>query len=156
MKLRIVCVGKLSAAYFKAGADDYLARLKRYLGCEIVELKEGATRKGDSRQAVEREGEAILGKIPAPAFAVVLDERGEALSSQGMAGLLQKRMVAGTAELVFVVGGAYGLSDKVRHRADLLLSLSSMTLPHQMARLFLLEQLYRGFTIIRNEPYHND
>ncbi|NLC70403.1 MAG: 23S rRNA (pseudouridine(1915)-N(3))-methyltransferase RlmH [Desulfuromonadaceae bacterium] len=155
MKLRIVCVGKLSASFFKEGVEEYLARVRRYLACEIVELKEGATRKGDSRQTKDREGEAILGKIPQQAFAVILDQRGGNLTSEGLADFLAAKMVTGTSEIDFVIGGAYGLSNAVRARADLLLSLSSLTLPHQMVRLLLLEQLYRGFTIIRNEPYHN-
>lgn len=155
MKLKIVCVGKLSASFFREGVAEYLSRVRRYLGCEIVELKEGITRKGDARQAVEREGEAILGKVPSRAFAVVLDEGGRRLTSAGLSELLAKQMVSGAAEVAFVIGGAYGLSDAVKERGDLQLSLSSLTLPHQMVRLLLLEQLYRGLTIIRNEPYHN-
>jgi 23S rRNA (pseudouridine1915-N3)-methyltransferase len=155
VKLRVVCVGKLSAPFFRDGVAEYLARVRRYLGCEMVELKEGSTRKGDGRQAVEREGEAILGKLSPQTFAVVLDEQGEQLSSEGLADVLEKKMVTGAAGIDFVIGGAYGLSPAVKARADLLLSLSSLTLPHQMVRLLLLEQLYRGFTIIRHEPYHN-
>ncbi|MBN1142357.1 MAG: 23S rRNA (pseudouridine(1915)-N(3))-methyltransferase RlmH [Deltaproteobacteria bacterium] len=155
MKLRIVCVGKLSAPYFKSGAAEYLTRVRRYLGCEIVELKEGGAGKGDPGRAVELEGKAILGKLPSPAWAVVLDERGRTFTSLELAAWLEKQMVAGRQELVFVIGGAYGLSREVRERADLLLSLSALTLPHQMVRLLLLEQLYRGFSILRNEPYHN-
>ena len=97
----------------------------------------------------------MLARIPGGAFVVVLDERGRGLTSTGLAGLLEQHMVAGTPEWVLVIGGAHGLSEGVRQRADLLLSLSSMTFPHQVVRLLLLEQLYRGLTIIRNEPYHH-
>ncbi|MEJ2202200.1 MAG: 23S rRNA (pseudouridine(1915)-N(3))-methyltransferase RlmH, partial [Desulfuromonadaceae bacterium] len=93
--------------------------------------------------------------IPTEAFVIVLDERGTSLSSEGLAELIDRQMLHGISELTLVIGGAYGLSDKVRQRGNFVLSLSAMTFTHQMARLFLLEQLYRGFTILRNEPYHN-
>ena len=85
----------------------------------------------------------------------VLDERGGSFSSQKLATLVERHMVEGTPEMVWVIGGAYGISDALRQRADLVLSLSAMTFTHQMARLLLMEQLYRALTIIRNEPYHN-
>jgi 23S rRNA (pseudouridine1915-N3)-methyltransferase len=97
----------------------------------------------------------LLARIPTGAFAVVLDERGRMLASAALAGLLEQHMVAGTSEWVMVIGGAHGLSENVRRRANLVLSLSAMTLPHQLVRLLLLEQLYRGCTIMRNEPYHH-
>jgi 23S rRNA (pseudouridine1915-N3)-methyltransferase len=94
-------------------------------------------------------------KIPADSFAVVLDERGTSLNSQKLAERLDRHMVHGTRELILVLGGAYGLSTTVKKRGDFLLSLSPLTFTHQMARLILLEQIYRGLTILRNEPYHN-
>lgn len=157
MKLRLVCVGKVSEHYLRAGVDDFAARIMRYLPLLVCELKEEKVggKKGDPRHLREREGERILEKVPAAAFAVVLDECGETLTSEGVAVLLERHMVQGTPEVALVVGGPYGLSDAVRRRADLLLSLSPMTFTHQMARLFLLEQIYRGLTILRGEPYHN-
>jgi len=157
VKLRLICVGKLSEAFLREGADEYGNRLKRYLPFSCLELKEekAGGKKADARAIRDLEGEKILAKIQPDAFVVVLDERGTGLTSEGLADLLGRHMVQGTSELVAVIGGAYGLSDKVRQRGDLLLSLSTMTFTHQMARLFFLEQLYRGFTILRNEPYHN-
>lgn len=156
MKLRLVCVGKLSEAYWRQAAEDFAARLNRYLPLNEIELKEQkAGKKADPRYICEREGERILEKIPAQAYVVVLDERGRTLTSEELAGQLDRHMVQGTAELVFVIGGAYGLSPAVKARADQILALSRLTFTHQMARLFLLEQLYRAMTIVRHEPYHN-
>ncbi|MHB8709257.1 MAG: 23S rRNA (pseudouridine(1915)-N(3))-methyltransferase RlmH, partial [Desulfuromonadales bacterium] len=114
-----------------------------------------AASRGDLPRAVNSEGDQLLARIPREAFVVVLDERGCGLTSAGLADLLEQHMVAGTGEWVLVIGGAHGLSEGIRQRANLLLSLSTMTLPHQIVRLLLLEQLYRGCTIIRNEPYHH-
>lgn len=147
MRLRLLCVGKLSQEYLRDGCALFEERLRRYLPVVVEELREQKT--------VAAEGELLLARIPAGAFAVVLDQRGRGLTSEELAQLLERHMVAGTGEWVLVIGGAHGLSEQVRRRADLLLSLSAMTLPHQLARLLLLEQLYRGCTIIRNEPYHH-
>lgn len=157
MKLRLVCVGKLSAPFLQEGADEYTGRIKRYLPLETVELREekGGGKKADPRYLRECEGKRILEKIPDGAFAVVLDEKGKGLDSEGVAALLERHMVQGTPEMALVIGGAYGLSPGVRERADLVLSLSPLTFTHQMARLIVLEQIYRGLTILRNEPYHN-
>jgi 23S rRNA (pseudouridine1915-N3)-methyltransferase len=131
-------------------------RLRHYLTLVVEEVKEQkAAGPGDLPRAVALEGEQLLARIPTGAFTVVLDERGRTLTSTALAGLLEQHMVAGTSEWVMVIGGAHGLSENVRRRANLVLSLSAMTLPHQFVRLLLLEQLYRGNTIIRNEPYHH-
>lgn len=157
MKLRLICVGKLSEPFLRDGVEEYTGRLQRYLPFSCLELKEekAGGKKADPRLIRELEGERILARIPQDAFVLVLDERGKALTSEGLADLLERHMVHGTTELVAVIGGAYGLSDRVRQRGNLILSLSTMTFTHQMARLFLLEQLYRGCSILRNEPYHN-
>jgi 23S rRNA (pseudouridine1915-N3)-methyltransferase len=156
VKLRLLCVGRLSESYLREGCALFAERVRRYLPLAIEELKEQkAVSRGDLPRAIGAEGEQLLARIPGGAFVVVLDEHGRGLASTGLAGLLEQHMVAGTHELVLVVGGAHGLSEGVRQRADLLLSLSLMTFPHQVVRLLLLEQLYRGFTIIRNEPYHH-
>lgn len=156
MKLRLVCVGKLSESYLQEGAAEFAARIQRYLPFAIVELREEkGGKKADTRFTLRREGERILEKLPPTAKAVVLDEKGRSFSSEGLAEWIGGQMLQGTAELVFIIGGAYGLSPAVKERADLLLSLSPMTFTHQMARLFLLEQIYRSLTILRNEPYHN-
>lgn len=158
MKLRLLCIGKISEPFLKAGMAEYAGRIQRYLPLSTVELKEeqgGGGRDSEQRLLREREGERLLAKIPAPAFTIVLDEGGQSMDSQGLASLLEKQMLQGTQELVWVIGGPYGLSEAVKSRANLLLCLSRFTFTHQMARLFLLEQIYRALTIIRNEPYHN-
>jgi len=156
VKLRLLGVGRLSESYLREGCTLFAERVRRYLPLTIEELKEQkTTSRGNLPRAVAAEGEQLLARIPDGAFVVVLDERGRGLTSTGLAGLLEQHMVAGTSEWVLVIGGAHGLSEGVRQRADLLLSLSSMTFPHQVVRLLLLEQLYRGLTIIRNEPYHH-
>jgi 23S rRNA (pseudouridine1915-N3)-methyltransferase len=156
VKLRLLCVGRLSEAYLRTGCALFEDRVRHYLPLTIEELKEQkAVSRGDLPRAIAAEGEQLLTRIPDGAFVVVLDEHGRGMTSVGLAGLLEQHMVAGTNEWVLVIGGAHGLSEGVRKRANLLLSLSSMTFPHQVVRLLLLEQLYRGLSIIRNEPYHH-
>ena len=156
MKLKIVAVGKLAFPFYRDAVEEYLQRVRRYRPCEIVELREGAGKSGTPQQTVEREGEAILGTLSPKAFLVALDERGQSLSSPELARFLEQRMLSGTEDvLAFAIGGAYGLSAAVKQHANFLLSLSALTFPHQMVRPLLLEQLYRGFTIIHHEPYHN-
>ncbi len=157
MKLKLLCIGKLSAAWLQDGAGDYSSRISHYLPLAIEELKEikAGGKKADVQQIRQREGELLLQKIPASAFAVVLDEQGKGICSEELSRFIGKHMLDGTQEVVFLIGGAYGLSNAVKNRADMTLSLSAMTMTHQMARLLLLEQIYRAMTILRNEPYHN-
>ncbi len=155
MKLSLICVGRLSLTYLRDGVKDYGGRLQRYLPLRMLELKEEKAARVEPAYLRERESRRILEKVPDGAWVIALDEHGRSFTSEGVAELLGKHMLQSTAELVFIIGGAYGLNDAVRQRANLLWSLSSLTLTHQMARLLLLEQLYRGLTILRNEPYHN-
>ncbi len=156
MKIGLVSVGKLSQPFLRAGVAEYTGRIQRYIAFNRQELKEAKSgSKADPKMIREQEGEGILARVPAGSFFIALDEQGRNFSSEELSGFLGRHMLQGTAELLFAIGGAYGLSSAVKERADLLLSLSTMTLTHQMAQLLLLEQLYRGFTILRNEPYHN-
>ena len=156
MKLRLLCVGRLSEGYLQDGTEIFAERIRHYLPLEIIELREEkAGRKADSRYLVAREGERLLEKLPPDALVVALDEKGRQLTSEKLARLIERPMVEGASNLIFIIGGPYGLSEDVKRRADRILSLSDLTFTHQMARLFLLEQIYRGLTIIRNEPYHN-
>lgn len=155
MKLRLICVGKLAEDWQRQAATDYASRLQHYFPLEIVELKEEKGRKGDIPGLLKREGERILEKVPERSYVLVLDERGRSLDSEQLSGRLAEEMLHGGRDWCLIIGGPYGLAPEVRQRADLLLSLSKMTFTHQMARLFLLEQLYRSSTILRNEPYHN-
>ncbi len=154
MKLRLICVGKLAEAWQQAAVTDYASRLQRYFPFETIELKEEKGR-GSTKEILKREGERILEKVPEQSLLIALDERGRQFSSEQLAEKLSVEMLHGGRDWCLVIGGPYGLADAVRERAELLLSLSKMTFTHQMARVFLLEQLYRGCTIIRNEPYHN-
>ena len=157
MKITVVCIGKLSLDFLHAGAAEYSNRIKRYATLKIIELKEekGGSKNGSSAHIRERESERLLERIPPGAYCAVLDEKGKQLGSVEFATSLERRMLHGRNEWCFVIGGAYGVNDTLRRRADSVLSLSRMTWTHQMARMLLLEQLYRAFTIMRKEPYHN-
>lgn len=156
MKLNLLCVGRLTLPYLNEGCAEFAGRLKRYLPLVIQEIKEHKTgRKQDLRRIISTEGEALEQKIPSGAFVIALDQSGKRMSSEKLADLMNDHMVQSIPEWTLLIGGPYGLSDSLRQRADLVLSLSPMTLTHQMARLLLLEQLYRCCTIIRNEPYHH-
>lgn len=156
MKLRLVCVGRMSASYLNAGVADFSARIRRYLPLEVVELREEKTgSKTRPEQIRIKEGERILQRIAPQEQVIVLDEHGTLLDSLQLAKRLEGHMLEGTPALTAVIGGAYGVSPEVLQRANLRLALSPLTFTHQMARLIWLEQLYRGLTIIRNEPYHN-
>ncbi len=156
MKFRLICVGKLTEPWQRNSVDEYAGRVKRYFPLDIVELKEEkGGRKGDTKGLLRREGARILEKVPERTFLIALDERGRNLESEQLADLLSTEMLHSGRDWCLVIGGPYGIDEEVRKRADLILSLSKMTFTHQMARVFLLEQLYRSCTIIKNEPYHN-
>lgn len=138
----------------RAGIEEYAGRVRRYLPLEILEARE---EKGARAAAMrERECDRLAKLLPKGARLVVLDERGEAMSSPEFAAFLSKSRDQGVSDLVFAIGGAYGFSDGFRGQAFKAVSLSRMTLTHQMVRVFLLEQIYRGFTIMNGEPYHHE
>ena len=156
MRLNLLCVGRLTLPYLNQGCAEFAKRLKRYLPISVTEIKEHKTgRKQDLQRIISTEGESLEQRIPAGTFVIALDQRGKSLTSEKLAELMNDHMVRGIPEWTLLIGGPYGLSETLRKRADLVLSMSDMTLTHQMARLLLLEQLYRCCTIIRNEPYHH-
>jgi len=156
MKLNLLCVGRQTIPFLREGCDEYARRLKRYLPLTINEIKEHKSgRKQDLARIISTEGKELEQRIGKGGFIIALDQRGKGLSSEKLAGLMNEHMVRGVPEWTLIIGGPYGLSDELRKRADLVLSLSPMTLTHQMARMLLLEQLYRCCAIIRNEPYHH-
>jgi 23S rRNA (pseudouridine1915-N3)-methyltransferase len=156
MRLNLLCVGRLTLPYLNDGCAEYAGRLKRYMPLDITEIKEFKTgRKLDLQRTVSTEGELLAQRIPDGTFVITLDQRGKHLSSEKLAAMMNEHMVQSIPGWTILIGGPYGLSEALRKRADLVLSLSAMTLTHQMARLLLLEQLYRCCTIIRNEPYHH-
>jgi 23S rRNA (pseudouridine1915-N3)-methyltransferase len=153
VKIRIAAVGRLKEAYWRAACDEYVKRLGRYATVEVVEVADRDLSMGVDR-AVAAEGADLLRVVPAGSHVLALEIGGTPRTSEGLAARLAALMLEGKADMVFVVGGSAGLSPDVLARADERLSLSQMTLPHQLCRVVLLEQIYRAFRIIRNEPYH--
>ncbi|HRE73113.1 MAG TPA: 23S rRNA (pseudouridine(1915)-N(3))-methyltransferase RlmH [Flavobacteriales bacterium] len=152
MRIKLITMGLTGTGYLSEGLEDYEKRLKRYTSFERTDVPLPRSGKNDPR---EQEGELLLSKVESGDVVVLLDENGKEFNSVEFSDFIQKRMNAGTKRLVFIIGGAYGFSDSVRKRADHELSLSRMTLTHQMVRLFFTEQLYRAFTIIKGEKYHH-
>jgi 23S rRNA (pseudouridine1915-N3)-methyltransferase len=156
MRITFLTVGKTEDAYLRDGIEKYVKRLKHYTKLEIVELAELKNTKSLSEeQQKAKEAEMILKKIAPTDHITLLDENGAEFTSKEFAGYIDRRAIAGTSNLVFIVGGPYGFDQQVYQRANDKLSLSRMTFSHQMVRLFFTEQLYRAFTIIKGEPYHH-
>ena len=156
MKLHLVCIGRLTETYLRDGCRLFADRIQHYLPLTITELKEVKTgRKPDRVRILTGEGEKLLQRTASGSVLVALDQRGRQFDSPGLADLLEHHMLDGTPEVTLAIGGPFGPSDAVRQQADRLLSLSMLTFTHQMARLILLEQIYRACTILRNEPYHH-
>lgn len=151
MRLHCVAIDRIRAPHYRAAADDYLQRLRRYLPCQELELKPFQARNPDLVR--QHESAKLLAAAPDGAKLVALDERGRALTSPAFARWLGD-LIDTSQPLCFIIGGAFGLDDAARARAHTLLQLSAMTLPHELARALLYEQLYRAMTILRGEPYH--
>jgi 23S rRNA (pseudouridine1915-N3)-methyltransferase len=150
----IVAVGRLKG-WAAQGSDDYLARLRRYFPVEVVEVPEGDMNRRSAREVLGTEEQRLLKRIPAGAHVVVLDrERGKQLSSEELAQRLDALGTSGRGHVTFVLGGPLGLSSEVLDGADERLSFGAVTLPHALARVVLLEQLYRAVKIGRGEKYH--
>ena len=155
MRLSIICVGKTRERFIQDGIAKYLRYLRHYADVEIKELKEEKFR--DLREAPQvrtREAEKILKATPAGAFLAALDERGQEFTSHEFAQFVKARLETGTRELAFTIGGAMGLDTLVTGQSQQVIALSRWTFTHEMARLVLLEQLYRAFTIITGKTYH--
>lgn len=156
MNIKLVAIGKTDNKALQTLIDDYTKRLSFYIKFELEILPDIKNVKNLSEsQQKEKEGELILSKITPTDQLILLDENGNSFSSMGFSSELQKKMNSGIKTLVFVIGGPYGFSEAVYAKAHGKISLSQMTFSHQMVRLFFIEQLYRGFTILRNEPYHH-
>ena len=158
MNVELICIGKLKERYWNEACAEYAKRLSRFMSLKVTELKEerlpdkaGAS---EERAVIEAEGRAILRALPEDAFVVALDPRGRAMDSPELASYLNGLLLQGRSRIVFVIGGSLGLSRAVTDRADLSLSFSAFTFPHQLMRVILLEQIYRSFRIARGEPYH--
>jgi len=157
LKITFIAVGSTKKAYLKAGIDDYVKRIGRYVKAQIIAVKQGLSAGKLPNEATRlSEAQAILKRIRPDDFVVVLDENGRAFSSKELADFMDRFMSTGSkgkTDLAFVVGGAFGVHTDVINRADMTLSLSRMTLAHELALLTLTEQVYRAYTIIKNEPY---
>jgi 23S rRNA (pseudouridine1915-N3)-methyltransferase len=152
MKILLWSVGKEHESYVKAGIDDFTRRISRYypVGWDIIPPPKNATADPKKKEAA-----LILGQLTKDDFLVALDEHGTQFTSEGLAQFIQARANTGGKNLVFLIGGVYGLDESVLNRASHRWSLSQLTLPHQLVRLLLAEQVYRACTILRNEKYHH-
>lgn len=158
MKVKLVTVGKLKEKYLKDGIAEYSKRLSRFAKVEMVELPDEKTpdnaSPAENQQIMEKEAERILGKIADREFVVVLAIEGQQFPSEKFSQILQETTIKGFSDITFVIGGSLGLAPRVKKRANLLMSFGQLTLPHQLMRLVLVEQIYRAFMIQQGSPYH--
>jgi len=158
MNITIISVGKLKERYLKEAVEEYSKRLSKYCKLDIIEVADEKAPENMSRAEEEavkqKEGQAILKHIKNDTYAIALAIEGKMLSSEGFSEFINGLGIKGKSNIAFIIGGSLGLSDEVLRRADYKLSFSPMTFPHQLMRVILLEQIYRGFKIIRGETYH--
>ncbi len=157
MKIQLLAIGKTDSKELQKLIEIYQNRLKHYVKFEINVIPDiKNTKKLSEEQQKEKEGELILSKLKPTDELILLDDKGKEFTSIQFSKYLQKKMNSGVKQLVFVIGGPYGFSEMVYKKAKGKISLSKMTFSHQMIRLFFVEQVYRGFTILKNEPYHHE
>ena len=158
MKITLITVGKIKEKYLKDAIAEYSKRLSRYCKLEIVEVADEKTPDNASdtvEDAIrDKEGERILKYIKEDAYVITLEIAGKMLTSEEMAGKIEKLGVQGTSHIIFIIGGSIGLGKEILMRSDYALSFSKMTFPHQLMRVILLEQIYRSYRIMNHEPYH--
>lgn len=158
MNITVIAVGKLKEKFLKQAIDEYSKRLSRYCKLDIIELSDEKTPDNASEKEEliikDKEGKAILSKIKDNAYVVAMDLKGKQITSEEFSKFISNCGVMGNSNIVFIIGGSLGLSEEVIARANYKLCFSKMTFPHQLFRVMLLEQVYRGFRIINNEPYH--
>ena len=157
MNITVICVGKIKEKFFSDAISEYLKRLSRFAKTEVIEVRdekipENASQK-ECEQVLEKEGEAILSKIPKNSYVVTLCVEGGQLSSEQLADKI-KYVSMENSHITFIIGGSLGLWEKVKEASKLRLSFGKITLPHQLMRVVLLEQIYRSFKILANESYH--
>ena len=158
IKISIIAVGKLKEKYLSQACEEYLKRLKAFAKVQIIEISEYRCSDNPSDSEIEtvkdKEGEQILSKIPKGAFVVPMCIEGTQLSSEEIAQKIEKATLGGYGEFAFIIGGSFGLSNKAKQEGNLRLSFGKITLPHQLMRVVLLEQIYRAFSIMNNSKYH--
>lgn len=150
IKINILCVGNLKDKFFIDASAEYLKRLSRFCQCNVKELKE-YTNLENTEQIKQAEGQEIISNLKG--YVILMDVKGKELSSEQFANKIQDISLS-NSEITFVIGGSYGVSEQVKQKANLQLSVSPMTFPHRLFRVMLLEQLYRAFTILNNISYH--
>lgn len=157
MKITLLCIGKTDDKFIQEGIDKYIKRLKHYISFNIIVLPDVKNVKSLSEaQQKEKEAELFNKNIQSGDFVVLLDERGKEYRSLEFSTFIEKKMVASVQHMVFLIGGPYGFAEEIKQRANSFVSLSKMTFSHQMVRLFFVEQIYRAFTIMKEEPYHHE
>ncbi|MBQ6818625.1 MAG: 23S rRNA (pseudouridine(1915)-N(3))-methyltransferase RlmH [Clostridia bacterium] len=158
MTVSLICIGKLKEKYWRDAYDEYAKRLSAFCKLQLVELDETRIADKPSQKeidlVVEKEGEKILAKLPQTATVVALCIEGKQWSSEELSDFMSRQPTLGVSHIAFVIGGSYGLSPAVKARADVKLSFSKMTFPHQLFRVLLTEQIYRAFQIEKGSPYH--
>ena len=158
MKITILCVGKIKERFFRDGIDEYKKRLSKYCKLEIIEVADEKTpdraSEAEEQKIKEKEAERLEKYIRKDAYVVVLAIDGKMLDSVELSEKIDKLGINGTSHIIFIIGGSLGLDDKIIKQADYKLSFSKMTFPHQMMRMILMEQIYRSYRILNNEPYH--
>ncbi len=156
MKISFWTIGKINETYVKEGVEDFTRRISRYFKVEwnVIPVPKNAGRLSEM-DLKKKEGEMILQLLTKDEYLIALDERGKQISSEGLATFIQARANESKKQLVFLIGGAFGLDDSVLKRADYTWSLSQLVFPHQLVRLILAEQVYRACTILKNEKYHH-
>jgi 23S rRNA (pseudouridine1915-N3)-methyltransferase len=158
MKITILCVGKIKEKFYRDAIAEFEKRLSRYCKFEILEVPDEQTPDGASAalqtQIKDKEGSRLLAKLKDDAFVCTLEIRGKKMNSEEFSSFMERAAVQGKSQIFFVIGGSLGLSDAVVKRSDQAVSFSDMTFPHQLMRVILCEQIYRGFRILNKEPYH--
>lgn len=161
INIRVICLGKIKEKYLTSAIDEYSKRLSKFCKLEIIELPDEKLPTNNNQSLIEevkeKEAKLILNKLDSfkSTYLICLDEKGDSLSSPQFAKKIDDIAINGSSSITFVIGGSLGLSDTIKSKADYILSFSKLTFPHQLFRVFLLEQLFRCFKILNNEQYHH-
>lgn len=155
IKINIYCVGSMKEGMFSDAYREYIKRLSRYCSLSITEIKEEKIQNMNPEQAILNESNNIIKKIKEVDYIILLDIKGEEYSSEDFSKMIKEKIDDGVSPIDFIIGGTLGVSQELKNLANLKVSFGKITLPHQLARIVLLEQVYRSFKIIKNEPYHH-
>lgn len=158
MNINVIAVGRIKEKYIREGIDEFSKRLSRYVKLNIIEIADVKAPENLSEKemniVIEKEGDRLISKIPQNSFIISLEIEGKDISSEILSKKIENMMIEGVNDITFIIGGSLGLCKQVKKLSNFKLSFSKMTFPHQLMRLILLEQIYRSFRIMKNEPYH--